>query len=305
MRYNKCNKCVPGSGRKKVQVDRFAADAGQNKSAPNPPSFRPARPKVAYEVIAHARRNVFRLCTDQPLALLRVFRCFSDTRQKTSMPLFFRTHTVDTRAEFEHQPIPKHGQISRRRCPLRWHFFFRYYGETSQPSSIRTPRRGFAAMLCRTAIVCEQERFGEHEVHRRHIRCVQVCIVTMSVGRFRESTLLHTVKSLHLRITHFSTTKSLSLFSPFRSHTLRMVQRFYWWICMESCTRWWTHRWFNGQSRTSATPVRSPIISMPLPNVPEMAISHPPFRPDVPHGTRFNEYSVLRGQFQPSRFKAG
>ena len=56
--------------------------------------------------------------------------------------------------------------------------------------------------------------------------------------------------------------------------TLRMLERFYWWIGMNVCTRWWLHHCLKYQARkTPPLTVRWPITSMPLPEGPGVAVS--------------------------------
>ena len=58
------------------------------------------------------------------------------------------------------------------------------------------------------------------------------------------------------------------------TRTLRRLERFYWWIGMTICTRWWLRHCLKCQSRkTSRLTVRWPIISMPLPEGPGIATS--------------------------------
>ena len=56
--------------------------------------------------------------------------------------------------------------------------------------------------------------------------------------------------------------------------TLRMLERFYWWIGMNVCTLWWLRHCLKCQARkTPRLTVRWPVISMPLPEGPGIAIS--------------------------------
>ena len=62
--------------------------------------------------------------------------------------------------------------------------------------------------------------------------------------------------------------------------TLRMLERFYWWIGMNVCTLWWLRHCLKCQARkTPRLTVRWPIISMPLPDGPGIAISVDYFGP--------------------------
>ena len=58
------------------------------------------------------------------------------------------------------------------------------------------------------------------------------------------------------------------------TRTLRMLERFYWWIGMNVCTRWWLRHCLKCQARkTPRLTVRWPIITMPLPESPGVAVS--------------------------------
>ena len=68
------------------------------------------------------------------------------------------------------------------------------------------------------------------------------------------------------------------------AHTLRILERFYCWIGMNACTRWWLRHCFKCQARkTPRLTVRWPIISMPLPEGPGVAVSVDYFGPFRPH----------------------
>ena len=70
--------------------------------------------------------------------------------------------------------------------------------------------------------------------------------------------------------------------------TLRMLERFYGWTGMNVCTRWWLRHCLKCQVRkTPRLTVRWPIISMPLPEGPGVAISVGYFSPlpVTPRGT--------------------
>ena len=59
------------------------------------------------------------------------------------------------------------------------------------------------------------------------------------------------------------------------TRTLRMLERFYWWIGMHVYTRWWLRHCLMCQSRkTPRLTVRWPIISMPLPEGSGVAIDY-------------------------------
>ena len=56
------------------------------------------------------------------------------------------------------------------------------------------------------------------------------------------------------------------------ARTLRMLERFYWWIGMGICTRWWLRHFLKCQARkTPRLAVRWPVISTPLPPRPGIA----------------------------------
>ena len=59
-----------------------------------------------------------------------------------------------------------------------------------------------------------------------------------------------------------------------------MLKRFYWWIGMSLCMRWWLHRCLQSQVRKSSRQsVRWPILSLPLPSGPGVAVSVDYFGP--------------------------
>ena len=64
------------------------------------------------------------------------------------------------------------------------------------------------------------------------------------------------------------------------SRKLSMLERFYWWIDMSVCMRWWLHRCLQCQAHTSSRQtVRWPILSLPLPSGPGVAVSVDYFGP--------------------------
>ena len=72
-----------------------------------------------------------------------------------------------------------------------------------------------------------------------------------------------------------------------------MLERFYWWIGMNVCARWWLRHCLMCQARkTPRLTVRWPIISMPLPDGPGVAISVDYFGP-LPVTLRGNTYILL------------
>ena len=75
--------------------------------------------------------------------------------------------------------------------------------------------------------------------------------------------------------------------------TLRMMKRFHWCIGMAVCTRLWLRHYLKYQARkTPRLTVRWPIISMPLPEGPGIAISVDYFG-SVPVTPRGNTYILL------------
>ena len=75
--------------------------------------------------------------------------------------------------------------------------------------------------------------------------------------------------------------------------TLRILERFYWWIGVNVCTRWWLRHCLKCQARKTPRPtVRLPIISMPLPEGRGIAISVDYFGP-LPFTPRGNTYILL------------
>lgn len=77
------------------------------------------------------------------------------------------------------------------------------------------------------------------------------------------------------------------------SRTLRMLERFYFWIGMEQCVRWWIRRCFLCQARKSPRMcVRWPVITIPLPDGPGEAISLDYFGP-LPTTSDGNKHILL------------
>ena len=72
-----------------------------------------------------------------------------------------------------------------------------------------------------------------------------------------------------------------------------MRERFYWWIGMSVCTRWWLCHCLKCQARkTPRLTFRWAIISMPLPEGPGVAVSVDYFGP-LPVTPRGNTYILL------------
>ena len=58
------------------------------------------------------------------------------------------------------------------------------------------------------------------------------------------------------------------------TRTLKMLERFYFWVGMEACTKWWVRRCLECQARkTSCQTIRWPTLSIPLPNSPGISVS--------------------------------
>ena len=75
--------------------------------------------------------------------------------------------------------------------------------------------------------------------------------------------------------------------------TLSMLELFYWWIGMDICTWWWLRRCLQCQARKSSRQtVRWPILSLPLPSGPGVAVSVDDFGPLLVTPLR-NSYILL------------
>ena len=75
--------------------------------------------------------------------------------------------------------------------------------------------------------------------------------------------------------------------------TLKLLERFYWWVGMEACTKWWVRRCLKCQARkTSRQTVRWSVLPIPLPNGPGVAVSVDYFGP-LPITARGNSYILL------------
>ena len=74
------------------------------------------------------------------------------------------------------------------------------------------------------------------------------------------------------------------------TRTPRMLKRFYWWVGMEACTKWWVRRCLKCQARkTSRQTIRWPTLSIPLPNSRGISVSVDYFGP-LPITARGNSY---------------
>ena len=77
------------------------------------------------------------------------------------------------------------------------------------------------------------------------------------------------------------------------TRTLKMLERFYWWVGMEACTKWWVRRCLKCQARkTSHQTVNWPILPIPLPNSTDISVSVDYFGP-LPITARGNSYILL------------
>ena len=77
------------------------------------------------------------------------------------------------------------------------------------------------------------------------------------------------------------------------TRTLKMLERFYWWVDMEACTKWWVRRCLKCQARkTARQTVRWPILPILLPNSPGVAVSVNYFGPLL-ITARGNSYILL------------
>ena len=77
------------------------------------------------------------------------------------------------------------------------------------------------------------------------------------------------------------------------TRTLKMLERFYWWVGTEACTKWCVRRCLKCQARkASRQTVRWPILPIPLPNSPGIAVSVDYFGP-LPKTARGNSYILL------------
>ena len=77
------------------------------------------------------------------------------------------------------------------------------------------------------------------------------------------------------------------------ARTFSVLERFYWWTGVSVCTRWWLRRCLQCQVRKSSRQtVRWPIIPLPLPSGPDVAVSVDCFTP-LPVASRGNSYILL------------
>ena len=74
------------------------------------------------------------------------------------------------------------------------------------------------------------------------------------------------------------------------ARSLRMLERFYWWIGMNVCAGWFIRHWLKCRARkTTRMIMRWPIISMPLPKGLRVAVGVDYFGP-LPVTPRSNTY---------------
>ena len=77
------------------------------------------------------------------------------------------------------------------------------------------------------------------------------------------------------------------------TRTLKMLERFYWWVGIEVCTKWWVRCCLKCQARkTSCQTIRWPTLSIPLPNGPGISVSVDYFGP-LPITVRGKSYILL------------
>ena len=77
------------------------------------------------------------------------------------------------------------------------------------------------------------------------------------------------------------------------TRTLKMRERFFCWVGMEACTKWWVRRCLKCQARkTSRQTVCWPVLPIPLPNSPGVSVSVDYFG-SLPTTARGNSYIRL------------
>ena len=77
------------------------------------------------------------------------------------------------------------------------------------------------------------------------------------------------------------------------TRTLKMLERFCWWVDMEACYKWWVRRCRKCQARkTSRQTNRWPTLSIPLSNSPGISVGIDYFGP-LPVTARGNSYILL------------
>ena len=80
---------------------------------------------------------------------------------------------------------------------------------------------------------------------------------------------------------------------PGTTRTLHMLEQYFFWVGMNVCTRWWLRHYLNCQARKPPRlTVRWPIISMPLPEIPGVAVSVD-YSGLLPATARCNTYIML------------
>ena len=86
--------------------------------------------------------------------------------------------------------------------------------------------------------------------------------------------------------------------------TLRTVKRFYWWIGMSICIRWWLRNCLKCKARnTSWQTARWPTVTLPLPEGPGIAviIGYLGLFPVTPRGNTTSCFSHIVSATEPSR----
>ena len=77
------------------------------------------------------------------------------------------------------------------------------------------------------------------------------------------------------------------------TRTHKLLKRFYWWVDMEACAKWWVRRCLKCQARiTSRQTIRWTTLSIPMPNRPGISVSVDYFGP-LPITARGNSYIPL------------
>ena len=133
-------------------------------------------------------------------------------------------------------------------------------------------------LLVRKQITTDSTPDGHDSHRRRHPFDDPVRIYVPLLVRPRIMHACHAEASCHLGVTR----------------TLKMLERFYWWVGMEVCTKWWIrHCCLKCQARkTSRQTIRRPTLSVPLPNSPGISVSVDYFR-TLPTTARGNSYVLI------------
>ena len=132
-------------------------------------------------------------------------------------------------------------------------------------------------LLVRKQITTDSTPDGHNSHRRRRPFDDPVCLYVPLLARRWIMHTCHAEASCHLGVTR----------------TLKMLERFYWWVGMEVCTIWWVRRCFKCQVRkTSRQTIRWPTLSVPLPNSPGISVSVDYFGL-LPTTARGNSYILL------------